>query len=219
VTKLSATEVRWICPPEAIPFETTADITPEGGPHMLGQERALAALKVGAEMKRPGYNLFAVGRPGIGKQTLLRAQLEKQAKAQPAPQDYAYVHDFDCAERPRVLGLPTGQGAALKRDMEEAVTTLASALRSAFESEAFRTRQKALVDAFTQRQEDALREVRERAGIRLRHRPLARQKAPRTFGVPRAARGGTAARAQGPRPCGRRAVASAAQLPRLEPRP
>jgi len=163
VTKLSATEVRWICPPEAIPFETTADITPEGGPHMLGQERALAALKVGAEMKRPGYNLFAVGRPGIGKQTLLRAQLEKQAKAQPAPQDYAYVHDFDCAERPRVLGLPTGQGAALKRDMEEAVTTLASALRSAFESEAFRTRQKALVDAFTQRQEDALREVRERA--------------------------------------------------------
>jgi lon-related putative ATP-dependent protease len=130
---------------------------------MLGQERALAALKLGADLQRPGYNLFAVGRPGIGKQTLLRAQLEKQAKAQSAPNDYAYVHDFDASERPRILALPTGLGPALKRDMEDAITTLASALRAAFESEGFRSRQKALVDALAERQEKALGEVRERA--------------------------------------------------------
>ena len=56
------------CDPEAFSFTTTAEL--EEPNEVLGQQRALEALRFGLGMARDGYNLFALGPPGLGKTTL-----------------------------------------------------------------------------------------------------------------------------------------------------
>ena len=49
----------------ALTFETTAEL--DEPTEVLGQERALEALRFGIGMARDGYNIFALGPPGLGK--------------------------------------------------------------------------------------------------------------------------------------------------------
>lgn len=134
------------CSPADIPFETTAQA--RGFEGVIGQDRAVDALRFGIDIGRPGFNLFAIGPPGVGKQTLLRQLLDAQAGGKQAPADWCYVHDFERPERPRVLELPAGAGLRLQQGMAQAVVELRLAMRSAFESEEYRSRKHQLVHRF-----------------------------------------------------------------------
>ena len=46
---------------------------------ILGQERALEAVEFGIGIRQKGFNLFVLGPPGLGKQTMVRSSA-------PAPQ-------------------------------------------------------------------------------------------------------------------------------------
>ena len=50
----------------AIHFETTADIEPIDG--LVGQEWAHVAIRFGARIEKPGFNLFVVGPAGAPPQ-------------------------------------------------------------------------------------------------------------------------------------------------------
>ena len=60
--ELSPEKLRWRCDPARIPFETTAEAEPLEG--VIGQDRALRALKMGVELQAPGYNAFVCGLAG-----------------------------------------------------------------------------------------------------------------------------------------------------------
>jgi lon-related putative ATP-dependent protease len=133
---------------------------------VVGQDRASSALRFGIGIRRHGYNLFAVGPPGVGKKTLLRQFLGKHALRDEVPSDWCYIHDFSDPQRPRALRLPPGMGIRLSRDMDGAVVDLGIAMRSAFESEEHRTRKKQLIDQFKEKQQRALADISERASKR-----------------------------------------------------
>ncbi len=147
--------------PAAIPFETTEAVQAEG--LIIGQERAMEAVRFGIAMRGDGYNLFAVGPPGVGKQTLLRQFLDQQAASEPPPSDWLYVHDFEDAHRPRALRLPAGRAVALRTRMQRAVAELGSGMRVAFEADEHRTRKQRVIDAFKAEQEAAFAAIQERA--------------------------------------------------------
>jgi lon-related putative ATP-dependent protease len=161
--KLSSNDLQRSCPPSDIPFETTAEASAIGTGHVVGQERAVAALRFGIGIRRHGYNLFAIGPPGVGKQTLVRYFLGEHAAREKIPTDWCYVHHFGNPERPRTLELPAGTGVGLQRDMDRAVAELRVTMRSTFESEEYRTRKKRIVAQFKQMQYQSLSEVQERA--------------------------------------------------------
>ena len=71
------------CDPAAFSFTTTAEL--EEPNEVLGQERALEALRFGLGMARDGYNLFALGPPGLGKHAVVRRIIEDQAATPPVP--------------------------------------------------------------------------------------------------------------------------------------
>lgn len=163
-TRLSVKELHRSCLPADIPFDTTADPSAAGtAGQVVGQDRAVEALRFGIGIQHHGYNLFAVGPPGVGKQTLLRQFLREQAAQKEAPSDWCYVHDFADPERPRALELPAGMGARLQRDMDRAVEELRVAMRSTFGSEAYRTRRQQIVARFKELQQRSLSEVQKRA--------------------------------------------------------
>jgi hypothetical protein len=149
------------CDPASIPFETTADVEALG--EIVGQDRAVDAVRFGVGIKREGYNLFALGPHGTGKQTLLRQYLDARAAAEATPGDACYVHNFTEPHRPRALRLPAGTAARLRKDMEGLVAELRVAMPSTFEGEEYRTRRHELARAFKDRREKAFTEAQERA--------------------------------------------------------
>ena len=162
--RLSAGDLRRACAPAEIPFATTREAAgPAEGDGVLGQDRAAEALRFGLGIRRPGYNLFAIGPPGVGKQSLLRQILGDYAAREKVPGDWCYVHDFADPERPRALELPAGTGIRLQRDMERAIAQLRIAMHAAFESEEYRTRRKQIHDRFKERQRKSLAEIQLRA--------------------------------------------------------
>jgi lon-related putative ATP-dependent protease len=149
------------CDPAQLPFATTDDLTPLEEP--LGQDRAVAAVRFAIGMRQPGYNLFALGPEGTGKITLVRQFLEHAAAAQPAPDDWVYVHRFGESHRPRALRLPPGKGPDLKKTMERLVEDLRIALPAAFEGEEYRTHRQALDEQFKETQDATLRAMQTEA--------------------------------------------------------
>ncbi|HEY8370657.1 MAG TPA: ATP-binding protein, partial [Thermodesulfobacteriota bacterium] len=158
---LPAADLYRRCDPNDIPFATTDEAVGTTG--MVGQERAVEAVRFGLAIRHDGYNLFAMGPPGVGKQTLLREVLGPRAAAEPTPPDRCYVHNFADAHRPRVLSLPPGRGSRLRDDMQQAIADIRDAMRAAFDSEEYRTRKQQMIARFNERQARAFAEVQERA--------------------------------------------------------
>lgn len=160
-TVLSPEELRRPSLAAHMPFELTSES--RGPVGIIGQERAVAAAEFGIGIRRPGYNLFVIGPPGVGKRTLLRQFLDQSAAGEPAPSDWCYVHNFAEPSRPRALELPAGRGRQLEADVARMVVELRVAMRAAFDSSEYRTRKHALLSDFKERQECAASEVQERA--------------------------------------------------------
>ena len=104
---LPVEKLRWRCEPSRLPFETTAQAELREG--LVGQDRALRALKMGVELTAPGYNVFVCGLAGTsrgGTISKMIGELHPRTKESP---DRCYVNNFKVADRPRLLTLARGQ--------------------------------------------------------------------------------------------------------------
>lgn len=173
VKQLEPAALRQRCDPTQFPFETTAEV--EDLTDVLGQTRAVEAVRFGIGIRREGYNLFALGPEGTGKYSVVRQFLERKAAEQSLPADWCYINNFADPHKPHALRLPPGGGVKLRRDMERLVEELRTAIPAAFESEPYRRRRQEIEEEFRERQEKRLEEVRRRAqerGIALIRTPM-----------------------------------------------
>jgi lon-related putative ATP-dependent protease len=152
------------CDPQELSFETTEELAELD--EVLGQERALAALRFGIGMRHHNYHLFALGPPGLGKHTVVRRLLEERAGQDPVPSDWCYVHNFVEPHRPRAIRLEPGRGARFRESVNQLIEELRSAIPAAFESDDYRTRRQAIEEAAKQRQEEAFGKLQEAAEAR-----------------------------------------------------
>lgn len=159
---LPAEHLYKVCDPAALPFATTADLADTED--SFGQDRAVEAIDFAMAMRHRGFNLFALGPEGTGRRSLVMRLLAAQAAGRPVPDDWVYVNDFDQSQRPKVLRLPAGRAAGLKKDMDWLVGELGQALPAAFEAEEYRNRRQAIEDELKERQEQAFRAVAGEAG-------------------------------------------------------
>jgi len=151
---LDAKQLYQRCDPQQFTFQTTAELA--DATEFIGQERAVDAIAFGIDIQRPGYNLFVLGEPGSGRHSLVRRLLEAKAAEEPPPSDWCYIYNFTGPNQPRLLEMPAGRGARLKRDMQQFVEELSKAIPAAFESDEYRTRIEALNDASKEKQEKTL---------------------------------------------------------------
>ena len=149
------------CDPRSLRFRTTAEL--DDVDEILGQERAIEALRFGIGIRSAGFNLFALGPNALGKHTTVRQFLDRKAAAQDTPADWCYIHDFEDAHRPKALRLPAGTGDKLQRDMARLIEELQTAVSTVFESEEYRTRLQGINEEFRERQSEAFEELQKRA--------------------------------------------------------
>lgn len=150
------------CDAALLDFETTAELS--DAVDIVGQSRALDAVRFGIDIKQPGFNLFVLGEPGSGRHAAVRRLLEEKAASEPAPSDWCYVNNFADPNKPRLLRLPPGRGGRFRHDMQQFVAELGKAIGAAFESEEYRVRIEAIQDEFKQREENALRALGQESG-------------------------------------------------------
>ncbi|HEY7724812.1 MAG TPA: ATP-binding protein [Anaeromyxobacteraceae bacterium] len=149
------------CEARALPFDTTAELEELELP--LGQERAGAALELGAGMRGPGYHVFVLGPPGVGKRTAVARVIGRRASAEPPASDWCYLNDFGNPQRPRALRLPAGRAASFKRDVDRLVEDLRAAIPAVFEGEDYRTRLHLLEKQLEEEREAPMRALQHRA--------------------------------------------------------
>ncbi len=152
------------CDVETLKFETTAEL--EDLTETIGQDRAVEAIEFGLAMSQPGYNVFALGPPGIGRHQIVRKFVDARAEQAPVPSDWCYVNNFKEAHKPRAIQLPAGKGAALKTAMDRLIDDLRSALSTAFSSDEYRTRRRVIEDEFKDKQQSELEEVEKAAAAK-----------------------------------------------------
>ena len=133
--ELKPEDLRWRCNPDLFDFESTETVKPIEG--ILGQERALKALKLGVDLRAPGYNIYIAGLSGTGKATTVKKILETISSECPPLLDYAYVNNFKDPDRPTLLTFPKGKAKLFKSDFASAINILKEKILQAFESETY----------------------------------------------------------------------------------
>jgi len=149
--------------PSAFRFKTTAELEPVTS--LVGQERALSALRFGAGITQSTFNLFVLGPPGAGKTTAVRSFLEEKATHETPPDDWVYVNNFDAPHKPRAISLPRGRAAALAQTMVDAIDELRSAIPAMFESEDYQSRRRAIDEQTHGSQEEAFAALGKKAEV------------------------------------------------------
>ena len=150
------------CDHEQFRFQTTADLADLT--EIIGQMRAMDAIRFGTGIRHDGYNLFVLGPSGIGKSSVVRQFLEKKASGEHKPDDWCYINNFALPHKPQVLRLPSGRGEELRQRMEQLVDYLRSAIPALFEADEYRAKAGAIRDEFNKRQEQVFNELGEDAG-------------------------------------------------------
>ncbi len=149
------------CPPERLDFETTETLEDLELP--FGQDRMLRALEFGASIAAKGFNLFVLGATGAGKHELVNQFLANHAAGKPVPSDWCHVFNFQHADKPSAIELPSGDGQTFKNDMNDLVSELKTAIPATFESEEYQSRIRELQEEVNRRQQKGLLAIQEEA--------------------------------------------------------
>jgi lon-related putative ATP-dependent protease len=136
-------KLRWRCDPEKLNFTTTDEVEPCDW--IIGQDRAVKAVKLGLDIESIGYNIFVTGFVGTGRLTTIKHLLERLEKREKRPDDKCYVNNFKNPDMPRIMSLPAGQGKLFKKDLENLILSLKRNIPAVFESENYQERRRELV--------------------------------------------------------------------------
>jgi lon-related putative ATP-dependent protease len=158
---LQSHQLHHACDQARFGFQTTQDL--QDLSEVVGQARAMDALRFGAGIRHEGYNLFVLGPSGIGKRSMVRQFLVRKASEEPQPWDWCYINNFTEPHKPKVLRLPSGRGTQLRQDMERLLEYLRTAIPALFDSDDYRAKANAIQEEFAKRQEQVFKELAEDA--------------------------------------------------------
>jgi lon-related putative ATP-dependent protease len=159
--ELAPQQLRWRCDASKFRFETTDELG-DGPINIIGQPRAMEALKLGLAIRSAGYNIFVAGEVGTGRSTAVRRQLAAVERGDTAPDDLVYVHNFKDSDQPRLLAFPAGKGRAFRKAMEDLVEGFRKHVPELLDSDVYRKRRSERIDAAKEVQKERLKEFEKR---------------------------------------------------------
>jgi lon-related putative ATP-dependent protease len=161
VNQLPIEKLRNVCDANFMHCESTKDLVPLS--EIIGQERAVRALKFGLGIKDHGFNVFIAGYPGTGRKTAVKNFVEAQAKTQPVPPDWCYVNNFGNQYEPKAIKLPAGKGKEFREEMKNFIENVKTALPKAFESEDYVARREATIKTLEDQRKQLIDELSTKA--------------------------------------------------------
>ncbi|MGR5250015.1 AAA family ATPase [Vibrio aestuarianus] len=161
IQRLNAEQLYHAAQLEKLPCKSTKELDPID--EIVGQERAQKAVEFAMSIKEKGYNIYAIGRNGLGKRTMILRYLNRHQHEADALFDWCYVANFADIRTPKVLKLPSGVGVSLKQDIEKLMTKLVNAIPLAFDNEIYFARADKLKNQMVQKQQGELDSISKEA--------------------------------------------------------
>ena len=159
--RLNTDELFTPCDADTFSFASTDELADLD--EVIGQTRALEAIRFGVGIRQKGFNVYALGPTASGKHSIVKQFIEAQAATESAPDDYCYVNDFDDPHKPRALKLPAGRGVEFRADMIQLVEEFRSAVPEAMESDEYQARRQEFEGTFKEKQESAFEVLQKEA--------------------------------------------------------
>ena len=157
IHKLSTSELYITCDPQSMNYSSSAEVGSQGT--IIGQERAVRAMRFGLDIQDKGFNIFVAGRPGTGRTTAIERFLDEIASAKPAPDDWCYVHNFEDSYRPHAMRLPAGQAHEFQKDIEGLIKSITQEIQAAFEGEQYANERENALKSFQEQKEQLIENV------------------------------------------------------------
>ena len=161
VNELPPESLRKICEAKFIHCETTEDLVPTR--EIIGQERAVRALKFGLGIKDHGFNIYVAGYPGTGRKTAVKNFVEEVARDKPVPPDWCYLNNFSNQYEPKAIRLPPGKGKEFRDDIRNLIENIRTALPKAFESDDYASRRDATIRGLEKQRKDLIDKLNAKA--------------------------------------------------------
>ncbi|MFN8367412.1 MAG: AAA family ATPase [Candidatus Kapaibacterium sp.] len=154
--ELKPNELRWRCDHRMFEFRTTAELEPLNG--IVGQHRAIEAIRLGAEIGSRGFNIFVMSLLGTGRLTTIQQVLRRVANHHKDFNDYCYVNNFKNPDMPRLLKFSAGDGRKFQRAMDDCITLLRRRIPQLFEEAHFRKTRNELIQTYREQETTLLEE-------------------------------------------------------------
>ncbi len=147
--ELSPEQIRKRCDPSVFNCNSTEELEPIES--IIGQDRALSALRFGLNIPKPGFNIFVSGPAGTGRTTAIKSFLEALAAKKETPSDWCYVHNFRDPYCPRALRVPAGMGQGIQKDLKRTIDNVQRSIAHAFSSKEYTDRQNEITEGLKKR--------------------------------------------------------------------
>jgi hypothetical protein len=160
IRELKAKDIEYAIGWKPTGVTTSDDIKPCHG--IIGQQRAVDAIKTGLNVKSDGYNIFVTGLVGTGRTTTIKHLLEQLDHKTPDLLDICYVNNFKNEDCPCVLTFKAGDGRRFKKDMSYLINSVRKAVPKIFLSDDYKDKQSRITREFDNRQKELIRGFEEK---------------------------------------------------------
>ena len=132
---------------------------------VIGQERAVKALRFGLEVEAQGYNVYLAGEMGHGRHTAALHYATEKAKNRPIPMDLCYVYAFDQPKVPKLLSLPAGMGQGFKTDIGDLIHELSVELPKTLNGDELSHEKMGVFKQYNQRRDEMVEQITAEAKV------------------------------------------------------
>ena len=94
---------------------------------IIGQPRAMSALRMGMNVNTKGYNIYISGEDGTGRHTAVR-EIASSLKTERPVLDMVYAYNFRRPQSPFLISLPSPSGSVLSEGMETIASLVSDSL-------------------------------------------------------------------------------------------
>jgi ATP-dependent Lon protease len=129
---------------------------------IIGQHRAIEAIRLGLRVQSKGYNIFVTGLVGTGRSSTIKHLLEQLDHGEVDLSDVCYINNFRNQDSPRVLTFRAGEGKRFRKDMGYLIESLRKVIPKIFMSEDFKDRSSRIIREFEGRQKKLIGEFEEK---------------------------------------------------------
>ena len=141
---------------DSLKFNTTEEVEPFNG--IIGQERALEAIKSAMQIPQKGFNLYISGTLGIGKTAYALSVVNSLSEKMPVPKDYCYINNFENPLEPIAIALEPGEGMEFKQDMNRFINSITTRINKELTGDMYEKEKKTIIDRYKRAKENIMRE-------------------------------------------------------------
>lgn len=134
------------------------EIEPHG---IIGQPRAIMAIRLGINILGRGYNIFVAGLPGTGRHNAIMQILKQEAPPNRFKRDIAFGYNFKDPRSPVVLYFPAQTAGNFKRALKRAIEKITKSIRQRLTSEAYFKKKNQIIAEIEKRERKDLAEFKQ----------------------------------------------------------